>query len=123
MQRLVSLARRVLLALALACTLVPSAPAGANGLVQAVDSITITGSDMDRALPFYEDVLTFEKVSDVDVAGEAYAPMGTFRSAHARRPPAARRRARRTHAGARPRRPADQLAHVNKREVISLVQQ
>lgn len=76
MQRLVSLARRVLLALALACTLVPSAPAGANGLVQAVDSITITGSDMDRALPFYEDVLTFEKVSDVDVAGEAYAPHG-----------------------------------------------
>ena len=123
MQRLASLTRRVLLGLALACTLVASAPAGANGLFQAVDSITITVSDMDRALPFYEDVLTFEKVSDVEVAGEPYAPHGHVRPAHARRPPAARRRARRTHAGARPRRPADQLAPVNKREVVSLVQQ
>jgi hypothetical protein len=79
MQRLVSLTRRALLGLALACALVASAPAGANGLVQAVDSITITVSDMDRALPFYEDVLTFEKVSDVEVAGEPYEHlMGTF---------------------------------------------
>ena len=38
MQRLASLTRRVLLGLALACTLVASAPAGANGLFQAVDS-------------------------------------------------------------------------------------
>ena len=58
---------------------VASAPAGASGLAQAVDSITITVSDMDRALPFYEEVLTFEKVSDVEVAGEPYEHlMGTF---------------------------------------------
>jgi catechol 2,3-dioxygenase-like lactoylglutathione lyase family enzyme len=34
---------------------------------------------MDRALDFYQDVLTFEKVSDVEVAGEAYEQlMGVF---------------------------------------------
>jgi len=50
-----------------------------NGLVDAVDSVTITVSDMDRALDFYEDVLTFEKVSDVEVTGEAYEQlMGVF---------------------------------------------
>jgi catechol 2,3-dioxygenase-like lactoylglutathione lyase family enzyme len=46
--------------------------AAADRLIDAVDSVTITVSDMDRALDFYEDVLTFEKVSDVEVTGEAY---------------------------------------------------
>jgi catechol 2,3-dioxygenase-like lactoylglutathione lyase family enzyme len=42
------------------------------GLVDGVDAIGITVSDMDRAVDFYSKVLTFEKVSDTEVAGENY---------------------------------------------------
>jgi catechol 2,3-dioxygenase-like lactoylglutathione lyase family enzyme len=38
----------------------------------AVNSIGITVSDMDRSVEFYSKVLAFEKVSDVEVWGEAY---------------------------------------------------
>ncbi len=50
------------------------AQAQTNGhdLVQAVDAIGMTVSDMNRALDFYTKVLTFEKVSDVEVAGDEY---------------------------------------------------
>src|SRR6267142_2814605 len=41
-------------------------------LIDGVDAIGITVSDMDRALDFYSKVLTFEKVSDTEVAGENY---------------------------------------------------
>src|SRR6266852_5173160 len=41
-------------------------------LVEGVDAIGITVSDMDRAVDFYSKVLTFEKVSDTEVAGESY---------------------------------------------------
>src|SRR5438132_5816558 len=41
-------------------------------LVQGVDAIGITVSDMDRAVDFYSKALTFEKVSDTEVAGENY---------------------------------------------------
>lgn len=41
-------------------------------LVEGVDAIGITVSDMDRAVAFYSKVLTFEKVSDTEVAGEDY---------------------------------------------------
>jgi catechol 2,3-dioxygenase-like lactoylglutathione lyase family enzyme len=41
-------------------------------LVIGVDAIGITVSDMDRAVDFYSKVLTFEKVSDTEVAGEAF---------------------------------------------------
>src|SRR5881396_3234858 len=41
-------------------------------LVQGVDAIGITVSDMDRAVDFYSKVLTFEKLSDTEVAGESY---------------------------------------------------
>src|SRR3989475_4352745 len=41
-------------------------------LVQGVDAIGITVTDMDRAVDFYSKVLTFEKVSDTEVAGENY---------------------------------------------------
>src|SRR6201988_1134368 len=41
-------------------------------LVDGVDAIGITVSDMDRAVDFYSRVLTFEKVSDTEVAGENY---------------------------------------------------
>src|SRR5437879_1963206 len=41
-------------------------------LIEGVDAIGITVSDMDRAVDFYSKVLTFEKVSDTEVAGEDY---------------------------------------------------
>jgi catechol 2,3-dioxygenase-like lactoylglutathione lyase family enzyme len=41
-------------------------------LVAAVDSVGMTVSDMERSLEFYTQVLNFEKVSDVEVAGAEY---------------------------------------------------
>jgi catechol 2,3-dioxygenase-like lactoylglutathione lyase family enzyme len=41
-------------------------------LVDGMDAIGMTVSDMNRAVDFYSKVLTFEKVSDVEVAGENY---------------------------------------------------
>jgi catechol 2,3-dioxygenase-like lactoylglutathione lyase family enzyme len=41
-------------------------------LVQAVDVIGMTVGDMDRSVEFFSNVLTFEKVSDVEVAGSDY---------------------------------------------------
>ncbi len=41
-------------------------------LVDGVDSVGITVSDMDRAVDFYSRVLTFEKISDTEVFGEDY---------------------------------------------------
>lgn len=46
----------------------PTAPT----LVDGVDTIGITVFDMDRTVDFYSKVLTFEKVSDTEVAGENY---------------------------------------------------
>src|SRR5260370_24300554 len=43
-----------------------------SALVEGVDAIGITVSDMDRAVDFYSKGLTFEKVSDTEVAGESY---------------------------------------------------
>ncbi|MGH9492074.1 MAG: VOC family protein [Terriglobales bacterium] len=59
---------RTLALLLLALALI--APAAAQ--VTAVDSVSMTVSEMDRAVAFYSGVLTFEKVSDVEVAGDAY---------------------------------------------------
>jgi catechol 2,3-dioxygenase-like lactoylglutathione lyase family enzyme len=41
-------------------------------LVRAVDAVAVTVSDMDRSVEFFTSVLTFEKVSDVEVAGSDY---------------------------------------------------
>jgi catechol 2,3-dioxygenase-like lactoylglutathione lyase family enzyme len=41
-------------------------------LVQAVDAVGMTVSNMDQSVAFFTDVLTFEKVSDVELAGEQY---------------------------------------------------
>jgi catechol 2,3-dioxygenase-like lactoylglutathione lyase family enzyme len=41
-------------------------------IVNGVDAIGITVSDMDRAMDFYSKVLTFEQISDTEVAGENY---------------------------------------------------
>lgn len=47
--------------------------------IRAVGPIGITVADMDRSLAFYTDVLGFETVSDVEVAGEDYERlMGVF---------------------------------------------
>jgi catechol 2,3-dioxygenase-like lactoylglutathione lyase family enzyme len=48
------------------------APLGIAQQVSGVDAIGITVSDMDRAVDFYSRVLTFEKVSDVEVFGDSY---------------------------------------------------
>jgi catechol 2,3-dioxygenase-like lactoylglutathione lyase family enzyme len=65
--------RRVWLGLLLAALLVGSPSAPASGpLVAAVDSVGMTVSDMDRAVDFYSQVLTFEKVSDIEVTGTEY---------------------------------------------------
>jgi catechol 2,3-dioxygenase-like lactoylglutathione lyase family enzyme len=45
----------------------------ANGSsAQAVDSIGLTVSDLDRSVEFFSKVLSFEKVSETEVAGEDY---------------------------------------------------
>ena len=41
-------------------------------LVTAVDAVGMTVSDMDRSIDFYSRVLTFEKISDVELAGADY---------------------------------------------------
>jgi catechol 2,3-dioxygenase-like lactoylglutathione lyase family enzyme len=43
-----------------------------SALVDGVNAVGITVSDMDRAVDFYAKVLTFEKVSDTEVSGENY---------------------------------------------------
>lgn len=48
------------------------APASAASAVEAVASAGMTVSDMDRAVAFYERVLSFEKISDVEVYGRDY---------------------------------------------------
>jgi catechol 2,3-dioxygenase-like lactoylglutathione lyase family enzyme len=40
--------------------------------VTAVDSVSLTVSDMDKSVDFYTRVLTFEKVADREVAGDEY---------------------------------------------------
>jgi catechol 2,3-dioxygenase-like lactoylglutathione lyase family enzyme len=47
------------------------APASAQ-LVKSVDAVAITVSDIDRSVEFFSKVLSFEKVSDVEVAGSEY---------------------------------------------------
>jgi catechol 2,3-dioxygenase-like lactoylglutathione lyase family enzyme len=69
----------LILAAGIALATLLAGSARADGPVEAVDSVSITVSDMDRSLAFYEDVLTFEKVSEVEVEGDAYERlMGVF---------------------------------------------
>lgn len=56
-----------------------AADGGSALRVTAVDSVGMTVSDMDRAVDFYTSVLTFEKVSDAEVAGREWELMtGVF---------------------------------------------
>src|ERR671932_2871199 len=53
--------------------------AAADPLVTGVDSVTLTVADADRAAEFYTGTLGFQKVSDAEVAGDAYEHLeGTF---------------------------------------------
>ncbi|MBI4573369.1 MAG: VOC family protein [candidate division NC10 bacterium] len=47
-------------------------PRSLTPVVTAVESIGMTVSDMDRSVEFYSRVLTFERVSDVEVWGDAH---------------------------------------------------
>ena len=63
--------------LLLGVLLVISALAGTSNatlaqLVKSVDAIGMTVSDMDRSVDFFSNVLAFEKVSEVEVAGSEY---------------------------------------------------
>lgn len=67
--------RRSLLALLLALVL----PVALRGQVEAVEAIGITVSDADRAAEFFATVLTFEKISDIEVSGPDHDRlMGVF---------------------------------------------
>ncbi|MBK7904620.1 MAG: VOC family protein [Proteobacteria bacterium] len=46
--------------------------AAAPAAVQSVEAVAIPVTDMDRAVRFYTKVLTFERVADREVAGDAY---------------------------------------------------
>lgn len=46
-------------------------PVQASPPVRAVDAVGITVSDMERALAFYTDVLPFEEIGDMELAGDA----------------------------------------------------
>lgn len=50
----------------------PAAGAAKAATVTGVESVGMTVSDMDASVEFYTRVLTFEKVSDVEVWGEEY---------------------------------------------------
>jgi len=58
----------VLVVVIAAATIIAAAQPGPA--VQGVDSVAITVSDTDRAVDFYSRVLTFQKMSDVEVTGE-----------------------------------------------------
>src|SRR5947208_7324621 len=60
--------RFVLVIVIAAATIVAAAQPGPA--VRSVDLVAITVSDMDRSVDFYSRVLTFQKMSDVEVTGE-----------------------------------------------------
>lgn len=63
---------RTALALLFICVLWPLATlANGSPIVRSVDSIGITVNDMDRALDFYTNVLTFELEGESEIAGES----------------------------------------------------
>ncbi len=61
-------------------------PRGINGhpLVKALDSIGITVSDLDRSVEFFTGVLTFERISEVEIAGEEFEHLQGVFGARAR---------------------------------------
>src|SRR3954463_11476158 len=62
--------RRLLLSLLVSSAALLAGPHAP--LVSAVDSIGMTVSDLDRSVDFYSKVLSFEKVSEIEVDGSDY---------------------------------------------------
>jgi catechol 2,3-dioxygenase-like lactoylglutathione lyase family enzyme len=60
------------LLLALSVAARPAVRPSTAPLVQEVAAVGMTVSDMDRSIAFFSDVLTFEKVSDVELSGPEY---------------------------------------------------
>jgi catechol 2,3-dioxygenase-like lactoylglutathione lyase family enzyme len=59
-------------------------PSDPKPLARAVEAVGFTVSDMDRAIDFYSRVLTFEKISDVEITGDAYERLEGVFGARAR---------------------------------------
>src|SRR5438105_3644904 len=74
MRKLIQTHQRPLLLVGLLflASLVSTAQQASGPLVSAVDAVNMTVYDMDRAVNFYSGVLSFQKVSDTEVAGENY---------------------------------------------------
>jgi catechol 2,3-dioxygenase-like lactoylglutathione lyase family enzyme len=53
-------------------------------IARAVEAVGFTVSDMDRAIDFYSRVLTFERISDVEITGDAYERLEGVFGARAR---------------------------------------
>jgi catechol 2,3-dioxygenase-like lactoylglutathione lyase family enzyme len=71
----------LLLALPLLAGLACQRASASEAVAAAVESVTMTVSDMDRSLRFYHDVLGFELASDVERAGDDYEHLvGVFGS-------------------------------------------
>jgi catechol 2,3-dioxygenase-like lactoylglutathione lyase family enzyme len=65
--------RHLVLALLLALALLPAAAQQSPAaLVRGLDAINMTVADMERSVDFYSKILSFQKVSDVEVAGDDY---------------------------------------------------
>ncbi len=71
MKTSVQIVAPIMALLTLGCGLRASAPVE-TGAALAVDSVAMVVDDMDRSLPFFTEVLPFEKVSDHEVAGGDY---------------------------------------------------
>ncbi len=65
---------RRLLAVLIVIAVLPAWVVRAEGAprVEGVSTVGLTVSDMDRSVDFFSKVLTFEKIADTEVAGEAY---------------------------------------------------
>jgi catechol 2,3-dioxygenase-like lactoylglutathione lyase family enzyme len=71
--------RRNLIVLALVGALLGAWNTAFAQIVQLVDAVGMTVSDMDRSVEFFSKVLTFEKISDVEVHGAEYEKLqGVF---------------------------------------------
>ncbi len=71
--------RRSLIALVLASACASAWNTAPAQLVESVETVGVTVSDMDRSVEFFSKVLSFEKVSDVEVHGTEYEKLqGVF---------------------------------------------
>ncbi len=72
-------ARLILFVLALVVVIVSGARATFGQMVKSVDVVGMTVADMDRSVEFFSKVLTFEKITDVEVHGAEYEKLhGVF---------------------------------------------